>query len=1284
MAFEDGQNVWVPDVDDGYILGHIVDIGASTFTIRSINNPEKMIQASIDQVYPTEQYDHDVDDNCALMFLNEANLLNNIRRRYKRDAIYTYVANILLAINPYKDLKNLYSKETVHKYKGKSLGVLPPHVFAIADKSYRDMRALKISQSIIVSGESGAGKTESTKYIIRFLMENCGDHSGCIEKRIVESNPLLESFGNAKTARNNNSSRFGKFIEIHFDKKFSVNGGFISHYLLEKSRICMQSPDERNYHIFYRLIAGAQMDLRKKLHLTTPDDFYYLNSGCTQYFMNGSNKIDKDRTSINFQKYGSLRDTQMNDFTDFWECDSAMSQVGLTADTKFLIYRTIAAILHLGNIQFDESDDSKDGSRIVDNSKESLELTAQMIDVSIDELKSRLIYRTISSGGTEIQVPLKVHEAQNARDALAKAIYSRLFNYLVDIVNKSIPYDVSNSFIGILDIAGFEFFQINSFEQFCINYCNEKLQQFFNERILKEEQALYAKEGLNVKKIHYIDNEDCIDLIENRIKGVFHLLDEESKLPACRPDHFTSEVHLRNRGHFRIDFPRKSRLKCYRGLRDDEGFLIRHFAGAVVYQTHQFIEKNNDALHQSLLSLIQKSNDDFIQKLFNDNDDKKLTSTYTNTFMTSPEKSLKIGRLGFISIGSKFRSQLALLMEKLKTTRTSFVRCVKPNSKMASNVFDGGPVLSQLQCSGMTSVVSLMQQGFPSRTQFRELYEMYKKFMPKKMIKLDPRLFCKALFHALGLNENDYKFGISKVFFRPGKFAEFDKMLQTDSEEILRLVDAVGKWLRCSRWKRAQWGALSVIKLKNKIIYRRNCIVKLQSEFRGYLVRRRYKERIRMMREIRILINRDDEMRKLLKELDETIRLKLLMRLNLSQKKLMEIENKVKSVNDKQFHHEEIDESLLKFRKEINENFNEIKETLEKENIRKKEERERLQILAMEMEQEKEKQRRLKEEEEEKRKDEQMRQEIEERRKKVEEESRRIEIERQKKEEKQLKLKEQEKFKKEEEDIECQKEIEQSKRDLEMSNRLKNEYRIEMDDQQVTGITSPSSSSAPVATIVVTKDGKYDLSKFKYAELRVTINNSCDIDLIKACRREFHRRLHVYHAWKTKHRRNSLAARNSLTSSSIVNQSSNDLSQYDENELTRAPSLLLKDTSQINIDLKAEDDSQRYFRLSHTTNDSVWYGHFDGEWIARQMDVFVEGKRPARLLVAGVDDMSMLEQNLSSTSLTKIPGTEILPSVFEATWTHNGGYNYLSENFSNISSRYVIRIMKERQQNLRK
>ncbi|KAF5895283.1 unconventional myosin-VI-like isoform X1, partial [Clarias magur] len=876
---DDGKPVWAPHPTDGFQLGNIVDIGADSLTIEPLKEKGKTFLAPVSQVFPAEDdVTKHVEDNCSLMYLNEATLLNNVRVRYSKDRIYTYVANILIAVNPYVDIPKLYSPDTMKQYRGRSLGTLPPHVYAIADKAYRDMKVLKMSQSIIVSGESGAGKTENTKFVLRYLTTSYGTGQD-IDERIVEANPLLEAFGNAKTVRNNNSSRFGKFVEIHFNEKNTVVGGFVSHYLLEKSRICRQGKEERNYHIFYRLCAGAPEDIREKYHLSSPNTFRYLNRGCTRYFAtkDTDQKLLKNCKSPEHLKAGPLTDPLLDDHCDYNRMAVAMKKIGLGDTEKLDLFRVVAGVLHLGNIDFEEAGSTSGGCNLKKQSSKALEYCAELLGLDEEDLRVSLTTRVMltTAGGakdTSIKVPLKVEQANNARDALAKAVYSRLFDHVVTRVNQCFPFDSSANFIGVLDIAGFEYFEHNSFEQFCINYCNEKLQQFFNERILKEEQELYQKEGLGVNEVKYVDNQDCIDLVEAKLVGILDILDEENRLPQPSDQHFTEMVHSKHKNHFRLSVPRKSKLTVHRNVRDDEGFIVRHFAGAVCYETIKFVEKNNDALHMSLGSLISESKDAFIRELFENSN-------------SSKDVKQKAGKLSFISVGNKFKTQLNILLDKLRSTGSGFIRCVKPNLKMVSHQFEGSQILSQLQCSGMVSVLDLMQGGFPSRAPFHELYNMYKQYMPPKLTRLDPRLFCKALFKALGLNENDYKFGLTRVFFRPGKFAEFDQIMKSDPDHLAELVKRVNKWLICSRWKKVQWCALSVIKLKNKILYRATACIKMQKTVRMWLCRRKHKPRVDGLVKLRNLKKRigmlneavtglnesKPEMSKQIKDLDTSI-----------------------------------------------------------------------------------------------------------------------------------------------------------------------------------------------------------------------------------------------------------------------------------------------------------------------------------------------------------------------------------------------------------------------------
>uniref|UniRef100_A0A8C7ZIV6 Unconventional myosin-VI n=1 Tax=Oryzias sinensis TaxID=183150 RepID=A0A8C7ZIV6_9TELE len=1212
---EDGKPVWAPHPAEGFQLGMMVDIGADTLTIEPLNQRGKTFLAPMSHVFPAEDdVNKHVDDNCSLMYLNEATLLNNVRVRYNKDYIYTYVANILIAVNPYYDIPKLYGPETIKSYQGKSLGTLPPHVFAIADKAYRDMKVLKMSQSIIVSGESGAGKTENTKFVL----------SGQdIDERIVEANPLLEAFGNAKTVRNNNSSRFGKFVEIHFNDKNAVVGGFVSHYLLEKSRICMQSSDERNYHIFYRLCAGASEDLKKTLHLDSPDSFRYLNRGCTRYF--ASKDTDKQ-----------IMQSRKSPEVIFGRSEGpSCGRSGRFQQDKLDLFRVVSGVLHLGNIDFEETGSSSGGCIIKNHSDQTLEYCADLLGLDKDDLRVSLTTRvmlTTAGGakGTVIKVPLKVEQANNARDALAKAVYSRLFDHVVKRVNQCFPFQASSNFIGVLDIAGFEYFEHNSFEQFCINYCNEKLQQFFNERILKEEQELYQKEGLGVNEVHYVDNQDCIDLVEAKTVGILDILDEENRLPQPSDQHFAMAIHSKHKEHFRLTVPRKSKLTVHRNLRDDEGFIIRHFAGAVCYET-----KNNDALHMSLESLVCESKDKFVRQLFEN----------SSTLKDSKQKA---GKLSFISVGNKFKTQLNLLLEKLRSTGSSFIRCVKPNLKMVSHHFEGALILSQLQCAGMVSVLDLMQGGFPSRAPFHELYNMYKAYMPEKLTRLNPRLFCKALFKALGLNDNDFKFGLTKVFFRPGKFAEFDQIMKSDPDHLAELLKKVNKWLLCSRWKKVQWCCLSVIKLRNKMRYRAVACIKIQKSVRMWLCKKKHKPRINGLVKVRNLKKHMERLNEVVTGLKEG-----------------------KQEMTKQVHElgTAIDALLVKIKtsimtwKEIDTEYQKLvkhSEQLLSSIKKKKQEEEEIERLKH-IEEEMDKERKTREKEEQQRK-----QEEEDRRLKAE-----MELKRKQEEEDRKKRKEEEKVIQAELEIQLAVEreeqaqhaamLEQERRDRELAMRIAQSEAelITEEGQSDAGLRRGPQVQATKAAAGVKK---YDLSKWKYAELRDVINTSCDIELLAACREEFHRRLKVYHAWKTKNKKRDDDGSDQRAPKSVTD--------YAEQNPAPPPTAQHQEV--------AMNRQQRYFRIPfirpadqykdpQNKKKGWWYAHFDGPWIARQMELHPD-KQPI-VLVAGKDDMEMCELSLEETGLTRKRGAEILPRQFEEIWERCGGIQYLKKAIENKQAR---------------
>ena len=1205
MILDEKKLVWAPDGRDGFLLGNISDIGTDTISVSIHGTKGKVVTAPYKRVFPAEDdLAKDHNDNCELMYLNEATLLHNLRTRYKQDKIYTYVANILIAVNPYHDIPGLYTKEAISAYKGKSLGVLPPHVFAVADKTYRDMKVNKQSQSIVVSGESGSGKTESTKYIIRYLTESYGQgSSGNIEKRIVETNPLLEAFGNAKTLRNLNSSRFGKYVEVHYDQSAKLQGAFVSHYLLEKTRICSQSPGERNYHVFYRMCTGAPPEMKSALKLKDPSKFSYLSKS-------------------------SLKEPGINDSTGFKLLDNAMNDVGITLQQKSDIYRVIALVLHLGNIEFQENTkDKKGGCQIVPSCEGVTNDVAKLMGLQPGEIQMSLTTRimvTTKGGavGTMYKVPLRPDQAAAGRDAFAKSIYSKLFDYIVSCVNQCFPFGASETYIGVLDIAGFEFFEVNGFEQFCINYCNEKLQQFFNDRILKEEQELYNKEGLGLKDITFTDNEDCIELFERKRSGIMDLLDEEMKFPAPSELHFTLEVHQKNKDHFRLAVPRKSALPIHRSVKEDEGFLIRHFAGAVCYQTAGFLSRNNDALHENLEQLLQESSDPFIRNLFPP--------------PPKPSKSMKGGgnskKLAFESIGKKFRLQLNLLMKKLSKTGSNFIRCIKPNDGMKAQMFEGGQILSQLQCAGMVSVLHLMQEGYPSRTPFATLYDKYKTLLPPKLVRLDPRMFCKALFHAVGMNNEDFAFGLTKVFFRPGKFAAFDQLMLSDPESLKVLIQRVMKWIIRNRWRRAIWCAVSVQKLANKIKFRAEMLVKIQKTVRMFLAVRKHKPRIEGLKKLKTLNKQIGDLTKLVASLKK------------DKKAYQDKVNEIKMLTDQAVrrikHNSLAEKDINMMYTDLLKSTNNLLKQLHSEKASQKEQ-ERLEKIEQQMAIEK---RKLEDEANKKKKEELERKERLAQEARMREEAK--EADRQRKLEEQNAMMAKAKVKDPEDSLNASQYESQTQRDYELALRLAADPTTMVSEDRVQ-----LKRNLPTASGT---DAKFDhLRKWTYAELRDTINTSCDLELLEGCRVEFHRRLKVYHAWRKRHMKNKNAAANQRAPVEVIQSGAEAVLMPQSVTTLSLTNPFRKDPVNaqryFSVPFAKPSDQYRYEEYQKT---GWWYAHFDGDWVARQIELHPNG---ALLLVAGVNDMEICELSLAETKLAERAGAEISAQDFDEVWRKYGG-----------------------------
>ncbi|CAN6327466.1 unnamed protein product [Urochloa humidicola] len=579
------------------------------------------------------------------------------------------------------------------------------------------------SNSILVSGESGAGKTETTKMLMRYLAFLGGRSTTggrTVEQQVLESNPVLEAFGNAKTVRNNNSSRFGKFVEIQFDKSGKISGAAIRTYLLERSRVCQINSPERNYHCFYFLCAGPSEDI-KRYKLADPSSFHYLNQS----------------TCIKLE--------EINDAKEYLATRSAMNTVGITEQEQEATFRVVAAVLHLGNISFVKGREVDSSLLKDEKARFHLDAAAELLMCDRGNLENALIKRKINTPEGVITTTVDPNSATVSRDGLAKQIYSRLFDWLVNRLNASIGQDTSSDrLIGVLDIYGFESFKTNSFEQLCINFTNEKLQQHFNQNVFKMEQEEYNREQIDWSYIEFVDNQDVLDLIEKKPGGIIALLDEACMFPKCTHESFSQKLYEKFRNSKRFSKPKLSRT----------AFTIQHYAGEVTYQSDHFLDKNRDYVvveHQELLNASKCS---FVSGLF-----PSVLEENTNASKSS--------------IATRFKWQLQELMETLSSTEPHYIRCIKPNNNLKPTTFENINVLQQLRCSGVLEAIRISCAGYPTRKIFHDFLSRFRILAPEVfMERNNEKISCQKILDKIGLH--GYQIGRTKVFLRAGQMAELD------------------------------------------------------------------------------------------------------------------------------------------------------------------------------------------------------------------------------------------------------------------------------------------------------------------------------------------------------------------------------------------------------------------------------------------------------------------------------------------------------------------------------
>ncbi|XP_008200294.1 unconventional myosin IC [Tribolium castaneum] len=686
-------------------------------------------------------------------YTSEAAFVENLEKRFKENIIYTYIGQVLISVNPYKQL-DIYGPKDVKAYYNKHFFEVPPHVFAITDTAFRSLKNENREQCILISGESGSGKTEASKKILQYIAE-ITDHRGDVERvkdKLLQSNPVLEAFGNAKTNRNDNSSRFGKYMDIQFNYEGNPSGGNILNYLLEKSRVISQVPGERNFHIFYQLLAGADEQELQRLNLKRDlDSYYYISNGAKR---NGG-PVDDDK--------------------GFRDVKNALTVIEFDQKEQDEIFAITAAILHLGNIGFSEENGV---STII--KPELVETVSRLLGCSLEDLKNALTNRTIETIRDVVTTPLTRELAIYARDALAKAVYDRLFTWLVHRLNTSLkPHDRRTySVMGILDIYGFEIFEKNSFEQLCINFCNEKLQQLFIELTLKSEQEEYLKEGIEWQNVEYFDNKVICDLIEEKHKGLIAFMDEECLRPGDSSDMTMLNKLDKNLSyHKHFISHKKADVKLQKIMGRDE-FRLIHYAGAVTYNVKGFLEKNNDLLFRDLRETMSKSSNNVIQSVFLK--EEQQSKKRPNTAIT------------------QFKNSLNNLMHILMDKEPSYIRCIKPNGDKRSGVFDEELVRHQVTYLGLMENLRVRRAGFAYRREYGLFLERYKCLSKQTWPKYigNPKDGVQILVCALGYEADEYKMGKTKIFIRyPKTLFYTEDAFQAKKHDLAALIQAAWKGL---------------------------------------------------------------------------------------------------------------------------------------------------------------------------------------------------------------------------------------------------------------------------------------------------------------------------------------------------------------------------------------------------------------------------------------------------------------------------------------------------------
>ncbi|XP_016768913.1 myosin heavy chain, muscle isoform X17 [Apis mellifera] len=782
---------WVPDEKEGYVLG---EIKATKGDVVSVGLPggetKDFKKDQLQQVNPPKY--EKCEDMSNLTYLNDASVLHNLKQRYYAKLIYTYSGLFCVAINPYKRFP-VYTQRCAKLYRGKRRNEVPPHIFAISDGAYVNMLTNSENQSMLITGESGAGKTENTKKVIAYFAtvgastkkaDDPTQKKGSLEDQVVQTNPVLEAFGNAKTVRNDNSSRFGKFIRIHFGPSGKLAGADIETYLLEKARVISQQALERSYHIFYQMMSGSVPGLKEMLLLSNNiHDYYFVSQG---------------KTTI----------PGLDDGEELLITDQAFDVLGFTQEEKNDIYKITAAVMHMGGMKFKqrgreeqaEADGTEEGERV-----------AKLLGCDCADLYKNLLKPRIKVGNEFVTQGRNKDQVAYSVGAMSKAMFDRLFKWLVKKCNETLDTKQKRQhFIGVLDIAGFEIFDFNSFEQLCINFTNEKLQQFFNHHMFVLEQEEYTKEGIHWEFIDFgMDLLACIELIEKPM-GILSILEEESMFPKATDKTFEEKLNNNHLGKS----PNYLKPKPPKPGQQPAHFAIGHYAGNVPYNITGWLEKNKDPLNDTVVDQFKKSGNKLLVEIFADHPGQ---SGDAGGGGGKGGRGKKGG--GFSTVSSSYREQLNNLMTTLRATQPHFVRCIIPNEMKQPGVIDSHLVMHQLTCNGVLEGIRICRKGFPNRMVYPDFKLRYK-ILCANAIKepCDPQKATQLILDAINLEPELYRMGNTKVFFRAGVLGQMEEFRDERLSKIVSWMQAyIRGYLSRKDYKKLQEQRLALVVVQRNL-----------------------------------------------------------------------------------------------------------------------------------------------------------------------------------------------------------------------------------------------------------------------------------------------------------------------------------------------------------------------------------------------------------------------------------------------------------------------------------